>query len=468
MRRAGVWLFAILVVAAVLRCGVANRTLWFDEACTYWEARHDPHIEELISFSPFPSLIISPLVGHWDDPWMLRLPFVAMGVGSIVLFFAAARRLTDRWTALVTTGLIAVSPYHVLYSTEIRMYPIVLLGSAATFLFFVRILERSSWADWLGYVLGGAVATWAHPFVFLLLAAHGLYLLHRREFLARWIASQAVVLAAAAPALWYGVFVHGTGGNVLGWIHGRPLVALPATLYGFVLGNVFVPELWWWALSAVACVLFGALWLRGVVSPGDGRFLVVCSAVVPLAIIILVSARVDLYSEQSIRYLAFAQPFFLLLAAMGARSLRDRLVRGGAVALSFCVLVVGLSPLYLLWDREGMGAVGVVADFVDAEIGPRDRIVASFLVAYPLAYCLRHGPYDRITIAHCEDPIRYDDPPPRVWRVCLENRSMRQRLRHSGEHAMPRPVAPDGFTAVDHRIYPGRKPVSVTVFERHD
>ena len=132
--------FLILLLAFGLCLGVSDRPIWFDEACTYWEARDVPTVRAMASISPLPALIVKPFIGRWSEPWMLRLPFILIGLVSLLLFMQAIREWYDLGTARATGFLLALSPFHVYYSSEARMYAAVLLSASLTFLFLVRLL----------------------------------------------------------------------------------------------------------------------------------------------------------------------------------------------------------------------------------------------------------------------------------------------------------------------------------------
>lgn len=208
-------IICLLLLAFALRLGVSDRPLWFDEACTYWEASYPVIPQNLSSnprsFSPLPAYLIKPFLGRWEKPWMLRLPFILLSIAAIWIFTLIAKEVFNRQAAIMVGGLLAVSPFHIFYSTELRMYALVLFGSALSFFFFLKTLRMGRWPYWLGAYLGAVVGIWAHPFSGLLMAAQGVYVLidtRRRRLFFKWLVLQFLIIVTVIPAVWYGYSFH--------------------------------------------------------------------------------------------------------------------------------------------------------------------------------------------------------------------------------------------------------------------
>ena len=117
-----------------------------------------------------------------------------------------AYRLLGRSVALWSALLVAISPYNLWYSQEVRMYTLgAVLGILA--LWCALNVGRNSLAHYAGYVLAAALGLYAlYYFAFLLLALNLyiiVYLLHRRQQqpLRNWLLAQAGVLILYLPWL---------------------------------------------------------------------------------------------------------------------------------------------------------------------------------------------------------------------------------------------------------------------------
>ncbi|MBI5080113.1 MAG: glycosyltransferase family 39 protein, partial [Chloroflexi bacterium] len=77
------------------------------------------------------------LVGQ--SPFAARLLSVFIGTITVAALFTLARTLFSKRTALVAMLLAALSPFHVYYSQEARMYAPLALGCVLVVLFFVKV-----------------------------------------------------------------------------------------------------------------------------------------------------------------------------------------------------------------------------------------------------------------------------------------------------------------------------------------
>lgn len=462
-------LFLALLLALAVRIGVLDRPIWYDEACSYWEARPEEKVPALTSITLIPSIIVKPLAGRFDEPWMLRLPFLAAGLLSIFLFARAVREWHGREAAAWSAGLLALSPFHVWYTTEMRMYGPLFLAAAMMYLSLGRAMGGGGRRAWVGYGAGAAIGVYHHPFTWLLVGTHGLYLLvERRELFRPLIVTSVAVAAATLPATWYVLVVHRLSSNRVGWIESRPAIALAGTFYSFVMGLLFVPRLWWWAFTGLAALLFGSLAVRGVIAKPRESLPASMAVLIPLFLVIAGSFLHDIYSDQTTRYLAFSQPFLILLVALGLGAIRSRTIRVGAGALAALLFLVALSPIRFLWDEVGTGRFEETAEAIRSRALPGDAIVSPALVGLPVAYQLRDGLHRSMRIGESRERMAGPHDAPRIWRLGMNHRSTRQFLWSPERIDLPAPAPPEGYRLADHRVFPGRKPISLTLYERRN
>jgi hypothetical protein len=233
-------LAALTLVGLILRVvRLGFQPLWWDEGYSVWFATHSlGQMAALTAEDIHPPLYYALLHG-WTLLWgagpiALRLFSVLCGVLAIPVMYAAGRRLLGSrrgglWAAL----LVAVNPFHVYYSQEVRMYGLVALLSAAILAVAWDVLAGEEAlahdtagaprrnASWLPQPLRG-------PFVlYVLLTAAALYTQYYAVFLPigltiyvvwlwrlrgaqwtdrrllRWLAAQAAALVLYLPWLIY-------------------------------------------------------------------------------------------------------------------------------------------------------------------------------------------------------------------------------------------------------------------------
>ncbi|MEL6383762.1 MAG: glycosyltransferase family 39 protein [Cyanobacteria bacterium J06626_18] len=122
-----------------------------------WMARS---LSVLISLLSFPAMY-----------WLCQELFVFADVKQRVT--TSQRRLTS----LLATVLLAVSPYHVLYSQEAREYALWTVFILILNALFLRNLRHSTWFNWLLYTSLLSASLYTHPFTGFFAVGHGFYLL---------------------------------------------------------------------------------------------------------------------------------------------------------------------------------------------------------------------------------------------------------------------------------------------------
>lgn len=176
----------VLITLAGLALRLAflgEKSLWLDEAITYRIALLDPaHIWQL-QLEPHPplfNLFMHLWVRLGQSEFMLRLPAALFGALTLPVLHGLSRKVVGASGALLTTALLAVSPWHIWFSQDARMYVMVTwLAVLAAFCGW-RAVQGSAWGYWVGATLATLAAIytdyiaivwlWVVNLVFLALA----------------------------------------------------------------------------------------------------------------------------------------------------------------------------------------------------------------------------------------------------------------------------------------------------------
>jgi len=145
---------AIVLIGAWLRLDhLGKESVWLDEAFSLTIARSTPaYIIETTSEDVHPPLYYFLLYG-WvhafgGTPWTGRLLSVVASLALLVVVFEFGRRIGGRSTGIVAAGLLAISPFHVEYAQEIRMYAwLALLATGATYCLWRLVMALGSPPD---------------------------------------------------------------------------------------------------------------------------------------------------------------------------------------------------------------------------------------------------------------------------------------------------------------------------------
>ncbi len=191
----------LALVLGLVRLGAPS--LWFDEAYTaeasgkspIWWLQHDQY-----------HFLYDGLIAMWaaaagTSEWALRAPSVIGAALSAGLLVVLGRKLFDRWIALASGVLLAVSPFLVQWSQQARSYTLLLAGSLVATLVLIRALDRGTRSGWALYGLAYAGVVVGHAVAGILLAPAHIALLvqRRREVLPHGPLAAVIVCAIAAP-----------------------------------------------------------------------------------------------------------------------------------------------------------------------------------------------------------------------------------------------------------------------------
>jgi 4-amino-4-deoxy-L-arabinose transferase-like glycosyltransferase len=378
----------VLSLLALLALGLrlirlSYQPLWWDEGWSLYFATADVRtMLELTAVDIHPPLYYL-FLHAWI--WLFgpgaiaaRLLSVLIGTAAIPLLYAVGRLLAGHRGGLLAAFLLAISPFHIYYSQEVRMYGLVTLFGLAALYFAAR--GDTGGGDrrigpWVGYVLVATAALYTAYYTAFLLLALNLYVLVRclrasRPWrrLAVWSVSQLAVLLLFLPWLWY------AGGKLLTYVRFKvsveedlslgPFSYLARHLAAFGWGHAEgLLAGWWWlgllSLIALLLALGLVLWQRrpGRVGGADQKpgtaapwastrphlapalpFIVFA---VTLACGFAVNLALPFNPPRSERLLLLALPVYLVLFAMGVLVVaRARRWLGAATAGLFVILAL--------------------------------------------------------------------------------------------------------------------------------
>jgi mannosyltransferase len=211
-----IWLLflLILILGAALRLyQLDGQSFWTDEITSYrnssgtlsqvvFEPQVNSNIPPLYYLVVYGTLLVS------GQDWVLRFPSVVFGILSILLLFSILWRWSGPHVALVGSFLLAISPFHIWYSQELRPYALLIMLSLLTFWFYQRLGENpGNRLLQAGFVISAAFTFYCHTVSLAFIAflgAHALFLSPHRNW-KYWFAVFAgvgVLLVPAVALLW--------------------------------------------------------------------------------------------------------------------------------------------------------------------------------------------------------------------------------------------------------------------------
>lgn len=430
-------LLSILLVATGLRCHqLGAQSLWYDETVSAYLASQD-----LLSLTRHTAGDIHPplyyyLLHLWtrlagDSEFALAFPSLAFGLLLVAMAYRLGSYLADRVTGLLAAGLTAISPFHIWYSQEVRMYTLGSFLGTLTLEAMVKLWERSGtergsrWTrplslskTWIVWVLAAAAGLYTlYYFAFLLifenLFALGYWLWLRRhlqapapsanERLVSWLGAQATALTLYLP--WLSIFYRqATDPPVPPW---RSFIELWPVVRdswsALTLGQSVKPEQVWPILLGVALLYLAALLPErertGAPMPSAAiKLLLAGYTAVPIGLIFLLSYLTPLFH---VRYVFLYSATFPILLAWGMRRIWGGEGRKwaigcrGAGTLAIAALVSASAfSLYQFWTHplyasdDYRSAVRYIAQ----RMGPDDAVLINAGYVYTAFLYYYRGP----------------------------------------------------------------------------
>jgi uncharacterized membrane protein len=359
----------LTVLGAALRLfRLDHQSVWLDEGYQYHFASA-PTAREVVArvLDPLQSTHppLSHLINHaflqlGDSDFILRLPSALFGIASIPLLYLLAKRLVGARAALIATALMAISPFHVWFSQEARMYSQLVFFVLVASIALLEAVARSGVAWWIVYVLAATAGMYTHLYMAFTLAAHGLWILlfERRRVVPFTLAGITVVVAFAPMLSFFlGAQVAASRDVPVGSI-GFSWGALPYTLYTFAAGFSLGPSVrelktagMTSALRAhvvviTAVALTFAAAAGAALAPLSRRRADLVLCVLAIAIPVLGPIAMSLFPWMifNVRYTSGALPFFCIAVGAG---LSFALVRSRAIGGLLATAIALLSLLSL-------------------------------------------------------------------------------------------------------------------------
>jgi MFS family permease len=441
--RETLYLLIIWGVAIVLRLwDISARNLWTDEA---WVA--------LAALAPTPGAALT--LGRSTPPFyvltiwglaqvfggseaVLRSLSFVFGVGTLILFWFVARRLTTRTASFLGLALVAVSPVLVYFSKELKQYS----GDAFFALLVVwlaeRLKERPGVTAWLALALAGPLALgFSHGAVFVLPVILGVLWVEMARSQRLRVAGLAACWGLAVVAFYVLFYRHQVDPQLVDyWASEFPDFSGLLPFFTWLVGalgryfhyffSYFFSLAWGWLWG----VVFVALGFLVLAKNGPRRLLSYWGGPLLLALVAAAFHRYPFMGHYNgSRLLLFSAPWLYLLAAVGLTAvfawLWHRPHRWLAPALAALILIT-TQPLALvqenLYPQANRQELKPLAAYLQIHLLPGDQIYVWYHAIYPFQYYYRGKLAGVLWGTDCTEtnlhlPASDPDSPQRLWLV---------------------------------------------------
>ncbi len=387
LRRDRVVVAGLVVLAVALRAPYLGRAFWVDEGITVGISSHPiSQIPRLLRNDGSPPLFYF-LLHFWmrvfgsSEPAAHALPLLISLLAIPVGYWAGRELFNRRGAGIAAAALVATNPFLNWYSTEARMYTLVILLALVGVTLAWRAFRDRRLIDAAGAVLAYAALLYTHNWAIYLTGGTGLVLLWLawsrgdRRLTAWVVAGGAATLVLWLP--WLPSFIYQAQNTAAPWAV-QPGIgdffADPSTALAGTIGFLVVPAL-----------VIG-VWLgRRDVAPADR---LVAGAVGTMALATTVAGFVGAEIEPSwtVRYLAVIVGPYLIAAAgaLSAGRTGRRVLWATCAALSVWALIGLLLPNPN--GRYAKSNVAAVASAVAPRLRPGDAVLVTQTEQLAVAY----------------------------------------------------------------------------------
>ena len=192
---------------------LGDKALWWDEGWSVYLARK-PALQIILEAASTQHPPLHYLYLHYwfmlvgDGEFAARVSSVLFGVATLPLAYLLGVRVGGRAVGMGAALFLAIAPFHVHWSQEIRMYTAATFCVTASLLFCLRFSARPSPWSWAGYVLATTSMLYLHYGTALLVViANVVFAIgwwsggYGRRRLGAWVLAQLAVVAALLPWL---------------------------------------------------------------------------------------------------------------------------------------------------------------------------------------------------------------------------------------------------------------------------
>ncbi len=367
-------LLVILTAFAFRVCCLTSQGLWHDEGLSWYLARGS--ISSLLSgtsHTEHPPLYFL-LLHFWmgaagESEFALRYLSVLWGTLSVALTAALGRRILGWRAAVAASALMAISPFQVWYSQEVRGYAMLTALTLLLGYLFLHAARSERPRDWIGYAATAVASMYTHLLSGLLLAFHFAWGAATAKRKRRVVTLAIVGAAVVVPFVpWFGAAMRQWQENATYWqgtldVSKALLEIVASEAVGLTAGNGLVEKAA--SVLLLAAVAYGLI-ARAEDRERSARWFLLLAWALPLAAFLAVAYHHPKFAP---RYLIFLAPYAYLLAARAASRLPGRVL---LLALAL-PMVFSLRNMYAGVNAR-LDFRGVVG-YIDAHAAPNDAIL---------------------------------------------------------------------------------------------
>jgi len=329
-----IYLRLILLLGTTLRIfNLGKNSLWSDEA-GFMQFRMGGILDSLkyswsriiLAKADMGTPAFSFFAAFWSNlvqgEFMLRLSSAIVGIVCILLIYQLGKILFGYKVGIISAFLLALSPFHIYYSQEFRMYSLITLLSIASTIFLVKFLETEKKRFLFGYVISHIWNIYFHITTSLILFAHVIYfIIYKKKYrylLKKWLIGHLIIIVSLLPEIvliissvkqnsWN--YFTSTTISTVSELGSTSAIIPFYTFKNFCVGYNATASIW-----LPASLLFFMLVIFAVIKTNNKRILHICLLCFLIPISVMYAAQKFIYAD---RFLISSSVFLYLIAGNG-------------------------------------------------------------------------------------------------------------------------------------------------------
>lgn len=346
-------IYLILLLALFLRLWNINQSLWLDEAAQVIQGKV-PILYLLQNLqADFHPPLFHIIVHFWmylgTEEWKLRLLTVILGLISIFFTYLLGKKISNGNEKIALSGalFLAINPFHIYFSQELRPYMLSCLMGILVVLSFYYSLKSNKIKWWVLFIISTVLFIYSsYLSVFLLFGLITYWLINIKRYktlimpLLISLMVVGVLYLPWIPMVFQQLEVSsGISKDLSGWesaVSVPFLKALPLTLMKFIIGQINFMPFWVYSLvTAIVFTIYGLIIFKGIdYKKISSNFLLI------IFLSGLVSSVVFTFFLPVVapKRLIFLLPLFILLLSSGLAKVSKRLFLPLFTLISFLSL----------------------------------------------------------------------------------------------------------------------------------
>lgn len=321
IERSKMFLAAIILLGIGLRLyRLGAHSFWYDEASSVAESMNILNVinAHFLTTPPLFGVILHFWSFLGEGEFLLRLLPALFGMLTVIMSYKFGRMLFNKKVGLISAFLLAVSPFHIYYSQELRAYTLLTFLSLMSIYYFWKSLKRDSISSWICFTIFTILCVYTQNIALFLLVVINSFLLlfykKYRNLLVKFLKFQFVIFLFCIP--WFIVVYHQVINvgilNIFFWVPEPSFLTLIHTINIFNLGYNATRLEYLLAFLIFSAVFFYGIWAGRKEKSNILLLLWLCLPIILAAVVSLISKTGSIYLYRTFVFLLV--PYYTIVA----------------------------------------------------------------------------------------------------------------------------------------------------------